>query len=142
MPSPSLLRGDACVAPTNLAAKSAEHDFFAVAGARHASPPRSLECHDLLAYGPRGLERLNTSEPVSHTYRVHGLTLQCQFPLPELTRRQVSCRAAVDISVRTGFVHLSDIATPTPVPYLHLVDNAAMFTFEDTGRYCVRDGSD
>ncbi len=28
------------------------------------------------------------------------------------------------------------------MPYLHLLDDAAIFTFDDTGRYCVRDGSD
>src|ERR1700730_6360467 len=81
-------------------------------------------------------------EPVSHTYRVHGLTLQCQFPLPELARREVACPGPVDISVRTGLLPMTDTATPTSVPYLHLVDKVAVFTFEDTGRYSVSDGND
>jgi hypothetical protein len=116
--SPSLLRGDACVAL------------------------RSLECHDCLAYGWINSNVQPQVKPVSHTYRVHGLTLRCQFPLPELARREVACPEVTDISVRAGSLPVTDKATPTSIPYLHLLDNAALFTFEDTARYCVRDGSD
>ncbi len=81
-------------------------------------------------------------KPVSHTYRVHGLTLRCEFPLPELARREVTFAGPADISVRAGSVPRAETRTPSAVPYLHLVGDAALFTFEDTGRYCVRDGSD
>jgi len=81
-------------------------------------------------------------KPLSHTYRVHGLTLRSEFPLPELARRAVICPEPVDVSVRAGSLPVTDKAMPTSVPYLDLVDNSAMFTFEDTGRYSVRDGSE
>jgi hypothetical protein len=79
---------------------------------------------------------------VSHTYRLHGLTLRCEFPLPELAQREVAFSRPADISVRAGSLPMTENLTPTCVPYLHLLDDAAMFTFEDTGRYSVRDGSD
>jgi hypothetical protein len=37
---------------------------------------------------------------------------------------------------------MTDTVTPTSVPYLHLVEKVAVFTFEDTGRYSVSDGND
>ncbi|HWX29969.1 MAG TPA: hypothetical protein VNZ53_21335, partial [Steroidobacteraceae bacterium] len=79
---------------------------------------------------------------MSHIYRVHGLTLQCQFPLPELARREVAFSGPADISVRAGSLPMTENLTPTCVPYLHLVENTAIFTFEDTGRYSVSDGND
>src|SRR5205085_9117464 len=101
----------------------------------------SLECHDWLAYGPRNLNTEMQIKPVSHTYRLHGLTLRCEFPLPELARREVALSGPADVIVRAGSLPMTENLTPTSVPYLHLLDDAAMFTFEDTGRYSVRDRS-
>jgi hypothetical protein len=107
---------------------------------RGERPP--YDRHDCLAYGWINSNAQPQVKLVSHTYRVHGLTLRCQFPLPELARREVACPGPVDVGVRAGSLPVTDKATPTSVPYLHLVENAAIFTFEDTGRYCARDGSD
>jgi hypothetical protein len=79
---------------------------------------------------------------VSHAYRLHGLTLRCEFPLPELARREVARPQAADVSIRTGTLPITGVAAPTSVPYLHLAGDAAIFTFEDTGRYLVRGGSE
>jgi hypothetical protein len=90
-------------------------------------------------------ENLNAEmqvKPVSHTYRVHGLTLRCEFPLPELARREVAFSGPADVSVRAGPLPVTENLVPTSVPYLHLHADAAMFTFDDTGHYSVRDGSD
>ena len=84
----------------------------------------------------------NASEPVPHTYRVHGLTLRCEFPLPELARREVAFSGPADVSVRAGPLPMTENLSPTSVPYLHLLDDAAMFTFDDTGHYSVRDGTE
>jgi hypothetical protein len=81
-------------------------------------------------------------KPVSHTYRVHGLTLRSEFPLPELARREVAFSRPVDVSVRAGPLSMIENLSPTSVPYLHLLDDTAMFTFDDTGHYSVRNGSD
>jgi hypothetical protein len=37
---------------------------------------------------------------------------------------------------------MTENLSPTSVPYLHLLDDTAMFTFDDTGHYSVRNGSD
>jgi hypothetical protein len=79
---------------------------------------------------------------VSHAYHLHGLTLQSQFPLPELAQREVTHRVTPDINVRIGAVPSADAAVPTSVPYLHRIGDAALFSFEETGRFLVRDGRD
>ncbi len=115
----------------------------ATARGEQAEPAAPSLAHSIrLAYGPVEFEPANAWEPVSHAYRVHGLTLRCQFPLPELARREVACPEAADISIHTGPLPIMGIATPTSVPYLHLAGDTAIFTFEDTGRYLVRDGSE
>jgi hypothetical protein len=100
-----------------------------------------LESHECY-YGANDFSLVSRCKPVPHAYHLHGLTLQSQFPLPELAQREVTRLVAPDINVRFGTVPRADAAVPTSVPYMHLMGDAALFTFAETGRFLVRDGRD
>jgi hypothetical protein len=76
---------------------------------------------------------------MTYAYKVHGLTFGCQFPLPELMRRQVPAGSRPDLTVRHGAIDETETQC-TEVPYLKLTRNAALFTFDGVGQFLVRNG--
>jgi len=92
-----------------------------------------------LLYGARVFRALYRT--VAYTYELHGLKLCCEFPLPELARREIANMHPADVVVSTGTVRTMTSGARTAVPYLSLDGDAAVFTFEETGCYLVRGGN-
>src|SRR5256885_1879617 len=73
-----------------------------------------------IALRSRALRQTDLIETVPYTYELHGLTLCCEFPLPELASREVAHTVSPDITVRTGTVPVMDGAKATAVPFLQM----------------------
>jgi hypothetical protein len=76
---------------------------------------------------------------MSWVYRIHGLAVASELDLPELASRAEASERA-DVRVRLSSLPAFADANSTSVPFLRMVGGAALFEFENAGRYLVQDG--